>query len=271
MSRCSHRSAGGSRTSCYEFPDSSRPVRAVYRRSRDWRSSRGPPGRADTEHAVLVTGRAVPRLLATNTRVLRSDRIFLVAADASSASRQQFGPDRDAAAPVFSPDGRRIAFLLLIRSDALTLAVMDADGSNVRELVSFPVIGGSMQHGGTGFAWSPDGTTCCLSTAVLRTTTLTCTRSRSMPPRPTGDPVVRQITSTPLLEYGASWSADGNRIAYLHGPNAGLPGRGGIPPGRKRRRRHQRVCRDDVALTALVAGLEACRRDDPWSRVPRSC
>ena len=38
-----------------------------------------------------------------------------------------------------------------------------------------------------------------------------------------GKPVVRQITNTPLLEYGASWSADGDRIVYLHGPSADFP------------------------------------------------
>lgn len=59
---------------------------------------------------------------------------------------------------MFSPDGRQIA-ILLIDPEALTLAVMDTDGSNVRELASFPVVGGSMQHGGSGFAWSPDATT----------------------------------------------------------------------------------------------------------------
>ena len=48
-------------------------------------------------------------LFSQPTRVLGSDRIFIVNADASAPARQ-IGPDSEAAAPVFSPDGRQIAF-----------------------------------------------------------------------------------------------------------------------------------------------------------------
>ena len=154
------------------------------------------------------------------TRAPGSERIFIVEADASSPARQ-IGPDRDAAGPVFSPEGRHIAFVQ-IDPESLTLAVMDADGSNVRELASFPVIGGGMQHGGPGYAWSPDGTTLLVNGGPseddldLYTIEVDATGTD-------GKPVVRQITNTPLLEYGASWSADGDRIVYLHGPNADFP------------------------------------------------
>ena len=154
------------------------------------------------------------------TNLLASDRIFIVDAEASAPARQ-IGPDSDAVGPVFSPDGRRIAFFL-VEPESLTLSVMDADGSNVRELASFPVIGGGMQHGGTGYAWSPDGTTLLVnggpSEDDLDLYTIEVDAAGA-----DGKPVVRQITNTPLLEYGASWSADGNRIVYLHGPNADFP------------------------------------------------
>ena len=154
------------------------------------------------------------------TNLLASDRIFIVDAEASAPARQ-IGPDSDAVGPVFSPDGRRIAFFL-VEPESLTLSVMDADGSNVRELASFPVIGGAMQHGGTGYAWSPDGTTLLVnggpSEDDLDLYTIEVDAAGA-----DGKPVVRQITNTPLLEYGASWSTDGNRIVYLHGPNADFP------------------------------------------------
>ena len=154
------------------------------------------------------------------TRALSRDRIFIVEADAS-APASPIGPDIDAAAPVFSPDGGRIAFLM-IDPEALTLAVMDADGSNVRELSSFPVIGGSMQHGGTGFAWSPDSSTLLVNAGPtdedldLYTIALDAPTAGELPE-------VRQITDTSLLEYGASWSTAGDRITYLRGRHSDFP------------------------------------------------
>ena len=148
------------------------------------------------------------------TRVLDSERIFIVPTDGSAPARQ-IGPDGDAAAPLFSPDGERIAFLLLA-PEAGTLAVMDADGSNVRELASFPVIGGSMLHGGTGFAWSPDSSTLLLNAGPdiadldLYTVAVDATSDGDLPG-------IQQITDTHLLEYGASWSTTGDRIVYLRG------------------------------------------------------
>lgn len=148
------------------------------------------------------------------THVLERDRIFIVPADGSARARQ-IGPDSDAAAPAFSPDGRRIAFILP-GAQSLALAVMNADGSDVRELASFPVIGGSMLHGGTGFAWSPDSSTLLVNAGPdvddldLYMVAVDGTAA--------GDPLpVQQITNTPLLEYGASWSTTGDRIAYLRG------------------------------------------------------
>ena len=147
------------------------------------------------------------------TRVLDSDRIFIVRAD-GSAPAARIGPDSDSTGPVFSPDGERIAFLV-VGSNESTLAVMNPDGSNVRELTSFPVIGGSMLHGGTGFAWSPDSSTLLVNAGAadddldLYTVTV--------------EPAdVLQITNTSLLEYGASWSPYGDRIAYLRGPLGGF-------------------------------------------------
>jgi Tol biopolymer transport system component len=147
------------------------------------------------------------------TQVISGERIFVVRAD-GSAPPTRIGPDVDSAAPVFSPDGERIAFLLL--SDVGTLAVMDADGSNVRELASFPVIGGPMQHGGTGFAWSPDSRTLLVSAGSADDDQDLYTIAVAGPVDG-GKPEVNQITRTALLEYGASWSPAGDRIAYHRG------------------------------------------------------
>ena len=200
----------------YEFPDS--PVRsALYTANLE-------TGATVEVHPVGVTP-STPSwspdeqflVFSQPTDVFERDRIFLVAAD-GSAPATPIGPDTDAAAPVFSPDGQRIAFIL-VDGASLALAVMEADGSNVRKLASFPVIGGSMLHGGTGFAWSPDSSTLLVNAGPdiedldLYTVAVETT--------PGGDPSdVQQITDTPLLEYGASWSTTGDRIAYLRGqPN----------------------------------------------------
>ncbi len=78
-----------------------------------------------------------------------SEQIYIMGADGSNVARLTNAAGSNVL-PVFSPDGRKIAFASDRDGDLLQIYVMDADGSNVTRLTSPP--GGS-----TDPAFSPDG------------------------------------------------------------------------------------------------------------------
>lgn len=153
-----------------------------------------------------------------------SDRTFLAAADGASPVRQIGDPSLMAWAPSFSPDGKRVAFVSEDQRSSRLMA-MNVDGTDIRRLStgSLDAIGWGMEHGSHGFAWSPDGRRILLSAGtgdinedepVTRDLYVLEVDGRT-PERP--------IATDPLLEYGATWSPDGARIAYLRGANGGFP------------------------------------------------
>jgi Tol biopolymer transport system component len=125
--------------------------------------------------------------------------LWVVNADGSAEERltpEEAQGVTDALAPTWSPDGRRIAYVLLNdRSEASDVWVMDADGSAQRRLTH---VGDAEEP-----AWAPDG--------------------RGIAFSHDGDIVVldldarslQRLTKTPaLVESHPDWSPDGKRIAY---------------------------------------------------------
>ncbi len=127
--------------------------------------------------------------------------------------------------PVWSPDGRRIAFAGVTEVAALptsyeyrsAIYVVDADGSDLRLITARPGVGG------TG-SWSPDGRYLVYpgspdGTALPAFSNGADVYAGLNPPADifvigsdgAGD---RNLTNTPWDESGAEWSPDGSRLAY---------------------------------------------------------
>ena len=128
--------------------------------------------------------------------------IFVAHADGSRRERlttQRAGTaDR---APVFSPDGSRIAFVSDRASGFPELYVMNANGSNVRRLTNNARIDGNP-------SWSPDGTRivferCCPSGTSDIYAIDVATRAEIV------------LTDATAQDFDPSWSLDGTRIAYV--------------------------------------------------------
>jgi Tol biopolymer transport system component len=142
----------------------------------------------------------------------------LFVADPSGAgSELQLTADDRSVNPVWSPDGRRIAFIHLnegpegrnMRDPAKEVFVMDADGKYPKRIATFRFL---LLYQGNAFSWSPDST-------KLAVGAVTNTSSWFGPPSQSIFIVdVREPGKSPelLVEHGAlpSWSPDGNQIAY---------------------------------------------------------
>ena len=158
--------------------------------------------------------------------------------------------------PTFSPDGRQIAYRLLLAADDGEIWVMDSDGANRRDLVNDPdfsdwgpawspdgkriafdsnrVVGlavwlmdadGSDQHAVTNGhgeypAWSPDGKEIVYAGGSYYDIRITGADGAND----------RALTSSPAYDMGPAWSPDGQWIAYHtqadYYPKLGEPGQG---------------------------------------------
>ncbi len=124
--------------------------------------------------------------------------------DADGKNLRKIG---DGLTPAWSPDGKRILFTHIGTTpqgyDTLALAVMDADGKNVRTITA-----GSNGFGG---AWSPDGKRIAFSDEGKdRLSDLFLSD-------PDGKNRAR-VTETPDGEYTPHWSADGKRLNFTRVP-----------------------------------------------------
>jgi TolB protein len=118
--------------------------------------------------------------------------IYVMNADGTGQRNLTRDPGRDGA-PVWSPDGRKIAF---VRGDLFVgdLYVMNADGSGQRKLAD----------DAGEIAWSPDGRRLAF---VLRDNEIYVMNADG-----SGQ---RRLTRTPAYEEHPAWSPDGRTIAFL--------------------------------------------------------
>ena len=139
------------------------------------------------------------------------DEIYVINADGSELRRLT----RNAVAdnnPVWSPDGRRIAFVRDRDRQTVNIYVMNADGSDQRRLT--PTV---RRRPWVGLEWSPDWKKIAFIASG----------------GPLGRPDIfvmnadgsdlRNVTNTVTTSFDFAWSPDGRRIAYLEGSPGGAP------------------------------------------------
>jgi len=141
-----------------------------------------------------------------------SAEIYVMNDDGSSQANLTLGPDEDAH-PVWSPDGRKIAFLSRRHCGLRQTYVMNADGSGQTPRQPDPceiVLQDNDEHHP---CWSPDGKRIAFS------------RFLDDPHRDSVEVLVvkvedwkiRRLTEEPGWSTGISWSPDGKRIAFDSG------------------------------------------------------
>lgn len=203
-----------------------------------------------TPTPALVVARTLPSLTYMGRDVDQNWRIYVMDADGSSQTALTPAGSNDDTSPVWSPDGRKIAFVSQ-RDGNRDIYVMDTDGQNVANLTRHPADDWMP-------AWSPDGrqlafasfrdgsweiyvmNTACITTPETcpdNLTQITANGSGSMSPvySPDGKRIafnskangnwdiytmtasgtdIRQITTDPGNDLAPAWSPDGARIAF---------------------------------------------------------
>ncbi|GAB2580858.1 carboxypeptidase regulatory-like domain-containing protein [Spirosoma areae] len=102
--------------------------------------------------------------------------------------------------PIVSPNRQQIAFISSI-NDGLYLHVMNADGSNIRQVTSVPIAG--LYPTDLSFCWSPDGTQLLFPSY-----------DKLFAVQTDGNALRTLIQATPgRIFAGCDWSQQGNRIA----------------------------------------------------------
>jgi Tol biopolymer transport system component len=140
-----------------------------------------------------------------------NDEIYVINADGSDLQRltRNAVPDGH---PVWSPDGRRIAFLRWREGPAWNVYVMNADGSGQRKLMSMP-----RRQGGP--AWSPGGEQIAFTAPAghLGAADIFVINADGSG--------LQNVTDTPTTSFDLAWSPDGRQIAYVevHIPEPSSP------------------------------------------------
>jgi Tol biopolymer transport system component len=184
---------------------------------------------AETEGLRHVSFSPDSRLLAFSYWIVypgQRDRIFIGPADGSTTPTQVGDPDLSAFYPAFSPDGTRLAFVSDLCQPTNcpntggsngALHVMRVDGTAIEVLASGqvqPAI--DVDRWARLIDWSPDG-----ATILFTGLDLDDPATRSIyAVDPAGGAPPRRIDGGPGSSYGATWSPDGGRIAYVRGDPA---------------------------------------------------
>ena len=125
------------------------------------------------------------------------DQVFIAATD-GSMRRQVTTDEQDNWAPTLSPDGTTIAF---VKSN-IGIFVIQTDGTGEGQIAPGPIDEFESAE------WSPDGST------LLYAARASDTDQDIWSVGLDGEPA-RQLAPAPGNDYGASWSPDGQWIAYL--------------------------------------------------------
>jgi dipeptidyl aminopeptidase/acylaminoacyl peptidase len=141
-----------------------------------------------------------------------SERLYTAPSDGSAPPVRLAHDPGFAVGASYSPDGTLIAYESGTPTDGQALWLARADGSDARRLTTGNYYDiGNFEHSGLGFAWSPDGTSVLFAAGDDQAQDLYVIGIDQKGPE-------RQITTSPLNDYGATYSPDGRHIAYLVSP-----------------------------------------------------
>jgi Tol biopolymer transport system component len=154
---------------------------------------------ADRTKIAFVTGQGQPAI----------DQIATIGIDGSGM--QVLATEVAASMPAWSPDGTKIVFEGSASGGPSDIYVMNADGSNIRQLTTDPAFDQYPQ-------WSPDGSTIAYNNSGDRTESdpqFSPTTEIWTVPVDGGAPT--RLTSSQGVDAHPSYSPDGTRIAYFRG------------------------------------------------------
>ena len=140
-----------------------------------------------------------------------NDEIYVINADGTGLRRLTRNAVIDEG-PVWSPDGRRIAFTRDRDRQTANIYVMNADGSGQRRLTP-----NLRRRPWVELAWSPDWKRIAFvaSAGHLGAADIFVINADGSG--------LRNVTNTVTTSFDFAWSPDGRRIAYLEGDPAGAP------------------------------------------------
>jgi Tol biopolymer transport system component len=141
-----------------------------------------------------------------------AERLYVAPSDGSTPPARLAMDPGFAVGASYSPDGTLVAWETGTFEGGQALWLAKPDGSDARRLTTgnYHDIG-NFEHGGLGFAWSPDGTSVLFAAGDDQAQDLYTIGVDGKAPE-------RRITTSPLNDYGATYAPDGRHIAYLVSP-----------------------------------------------------
>ena len=142
------------------------------------------------------------------------EEIYVINADGTGLRRLTRNAVNDHR-PVWSPDGRSIAFARDRDWQTVNIYVMNADGSAQRRLT--PTLHRQQPGGWVELAWSPDWEKIAFDDSAGHL------GAPDIFVMNTDGSGLRNVTNTDTTSFDFAWSPDGRRIAYLEGSPGGAP------------------------------------------------